>query len=152
MRRERRPAVNKFVIAYEHNGKRIEYVGRTLAELAPEYRRIVTHLKWAIRELRQLRSPNPWVVATLVQLQTVPVIDPMSCAADQVAYEIAQVSFIMEDALNMLAHLKHSTVERLEAARFALTYGQTPKRRDLEPVIQSAGYDVEEAAVAVAET
>jgi hypothetical protein len=36
----------------------------------------------------------------------------------------------MEDTLNILATIKHSTIEELQQARFLLTYGQTPKKRD----------------------
>jgi len=41
------------------------------------------------------------------------------------------LSFIMEDTVSLLNRLRHCRVGNIEKARFILTYGQTPKKREL---------------------
>jgi hypothetical protein len=124
----------KIPVIYSHGKDHVVYVARLPGELLAEHRRVVFCLDKALHQLKLLRSPHPAVAAARVQLEQCDCSLPEQPTHYEIAKRIATLSFIMADTLQILAALSNSNVERLKEARFQLTFGQTPKQRDLTPV------------------
>lgn len=127
-RKRKKP--NKLPVIYKDSKVRIVYVSRSPEELFPEAVRIYSAVQVALRHLHLLRrSPHAAIHAAEWQLANV-VAPPAWATTPLLVDYISTTSYLMEDTLNILATIKHSTIEELQQARFLLTYGQTPKKRD----------------------
>lgn len=123
----RRKVQKKIRVHYQD----IEYVPRARADLRPELGRVQSELKLAIRILFRARRYRHVAVSTArFQLENCLREIPEGASDQWLADEIGRLSYVMEDTLGILNRLKHSRVHYLEEARFKLTYGQTPKKRD----------------------
>lgn len=126
----RRKRTNKMQIVFRNGATRVVYVSRAPDELFDEASRIHTCSLSALRQLRLLkRTRHAAVKAAVWQLEQLAEPNPKWSTAALVDY-IASASFLMEDTLGILSALKNSNIDELRAARFQLTYGQTPKKRD----------------------
>ncbi len=124
----------KIPVIYSHGKDHIIYVARLPAELAAEHARVVVCLGKALHQLKLLRSPHPAVATARTQLEHCDCQLPEQATHYDIAKRIATLSFTMADTFQILAALSNSNVDRLKEARFQLTFGQTPKQRDLTPV------------------
>lgn len=129
-----RRAPTKHAVRYANNVVAINYVDRTAAELRPELARVQKAVLSGVRILAGiLRLRNALIIEAYVQLkQTVRELPPEASNAE-VAAEIARLSYVMGTLVESLGKLKNSRINNLQEARFTLTYGQTPKKR--EPMI-----------------
>ena len=121
-------------------GDVIRYVDRREEDLLPEYIRVRTAILDAVRiinsrSLKRLKN----VVLDITRFQLTNSLKPISdtATAQELVAEITRLSFIMEDAVKTLARLSNSRVDHLQDLRFRLTYGQTPRRRDLTEQLPS---------------
>ncbi len=124
----------KVPVIYSHGKDHVVYVARLPGELLAEHKRVVFCLGKALHQLKLLRSPNPAVAAARAQLESCDCALPEHATHYEIAKRIAVLSFIMADTFQILAAMSNSNIERLKEARFQLTFGQTPKQRDLTPV------------------
>jgi hypothetical protein len=122
----------KIPVIYQQGPIRIEYVDKTPSELDPELARVRESVHRALQILARLsRLKHIAIVSARFQLQNcLSELKPDSSHDDK-AKELARINYTMEDTLGLLNRLSNSRIEWLEAARFQLTYGQTPKKRDL---------------------
>jgi len=88
----------------------------------------------ALRQLKLLRSPHPAVEAARTQLEHCDTTLPEGASVQQIAGRIAVLSYTLEDTVKILSALSSSRIDRLKDARFQLTFGQTPKQRELAAV------------------
>lgn len=118
-------------VVYDDGIRHVDYVGRAHSEVNAEIKRVVHHLGLALRRLRTMRRvQHPAVRAAIFILQNAkPDVTSTS------AKELARLSFLMGDALETLAAIKHSNADYLKYARFNLLYGQTPKKRDRDTIL-----------------
>ncbi len=130
MLKKRKPAF-KFPVQYNEPGVSINYVSRATPEVWPELRRVRAAINDVIRILTTLkRIRNGVLVSTRFILLNCHRDLPDDTPLEIVAAEIGRLSYIMADALETLNTLKYCRIHHLEEARFKLTYGQTPKKRD----------------------
>jgi hypothetical protein len=131
--RKKRP--QRIDIVYDYNGTRIEFVPKLDIELDRELCRILEHGRWALRQLNSIkRSPHPSIANAIFQLNNIgnSVVDPTD--PYQKASEIARVSEVYREILDVLGDLKHSEIEPLKQARFFLLYGQAHEKRAPEEI------------------
>jgi len=130
-RKKKKAGPKKIPIRYVDGNEHVEYVPRTSKELKTELERIQLAIRRALRVLSKLRRKRHIVLVTVrFQLRNC-LKEIVNDASDEaVADEIARLSYVMEDTVMLLEHLKHSRIPCLEEARFLLTYGQTPKQRE----------------------
>jgi hypothetical protein len=131
--RKKRP--QRIEIIYDYNGVRIDFVPKLDIELDRELSRIREHGRWALRQLNYIkRSPHPSIANALFQLNNIG--DSVVDSEDpyQKASEIARVSAVYRDILDVLGDLKHSEIEPLKQARFFLLYGQAHEKRAPEEI------------------
>jgi hypothetical protein len=121
----------KPAVVYDDGIRRVDYVGRAHSEVNAEIRRVSHHLMLALRRLRTMRRvQHPAVRAAIFLLQNAkPKLESVS------AKELARLSFLMGDALNLLSTITNSNADYLKDARFNLLYGQTPKKRDRDTIL-----------------
>lgn len=130
-RKKRRSGPKKIPIVYQSGTQTIEYVGKTSSELRPEYARVRDAIHRALRVLSRLRRLRQIVlVSARFQLNEALRELPEDASDEQVADEIARLSFVMQDTFDVLAKLEHSRTPFIQEARFILTYGQTPRKRE----------------------
>jgi hypothetical protein len=128
---KRRRSTVKVPIRFRLGDITVEYVSRAEDQVWNEYCRVRNAVLDATRILNLLkRIRHPVLVTARVQLAHVLDDVQEDAELDVVAAEIARLSYVMDDTVTVLAGLKHCRVPHLQAARFALTYGQTPKKRD----------------------
>ena len=131
-RRRKKAGPRKVRVAWtEADGRVLEYVPRLPGELRGELERVTDSVRRALRILwpvRRLR--HHCIVSARVQLQNCLRDVPADADEDWRANEIARLSYVMHTALGMLDQLRNSRVKWLGEARFTLTYGQTPKKRE----------------------
>lgn len=126
MTTKRKPA-RRYEIRYEA----VEYLPRTAIEVWPEFRRVRAAINDVLRILSLLkRIKNGTLVSARFTLLNCYRDLPDDSPLELVASEIGRLSYVMADALTILSDLKHCRIHHLEEARFKLTYGQTPKKRD----------------------
>lgn len=126
----RRKRANKLSIIYKRGDVKIVYVPRATEDLLPEAKRIHVCVSRALRTLRLLRrTRHAAIKAAIWQLEQLPPPTKDMTDTELVTY-IGVTSYTMEDTLGLLGELKTSKIDELQAARFQLTYGQTPKKRD----------------------
>jgi hypothetical protein len=125
----------RYNIVYDNGIVKVDFVGRIAKELPKEFERVKLSIVKSIRLLAYLkRSPHPAIKAATFQLENA--VRPIDANNMQdIADEIARLSFIMADTVTLLATLSNSEIEQLQRLRFELTYGQTPKKRELEDPI-----------------
>lgn len=131
-KRKKRKAPDKVPVVYDDGVTNVEYVGKQKNELRPELERIVYEIKQVLRILQRLRRHRHIIIIS-ARFQLVEALRDLPEeleTEEDVANEIARLSFTMEDTLKLLGRLSNSRIPVLEAARFKLTYGQTPKRRE----------------------
>ncbi len=127
----RRQGPKKFEVNYRNGDSTVEYVARTAVELRVELRRVQRHIQEAVRALATLKRVRHCVIMSAsFQLKHAIHKLPDDVSDEAIAQEIARLSFLMEDTLVLLNRLTNCRVSNLEAVRFLLTYGQTPKKRD----------------------
>lgn len=133
----RRKRTNKLPIIYKNGATKVVYVSRAPDELLTEAKRMYGCIQVALRQLKSLkRTRHAALKGAVWQLTQVEEPSAGESIASLVDY-IAVVSYLMEDSLAMLASLKNSKIDELEEARFNLTYGQTPKKRDRDDTMCS---------------
>jgi len=127
----KRRAPKKVDIIYNDGKNRIEYVARPPSELRRELERVQTRILRAIRILSTMKRIRH-IVLRSASFQLRHCLRELSKDAshEEVAEEIARLSFLMEDTLGILGRLSHCRIANLEEARFELRYGQTHKKRD----------------------
>lgn len=140
-----RRAVYKVKVRYTDDRTAIDYVDRLPSELRPELDRIQRAVLDTVRILSQLlRLRNAIVISAYVQLKHLVRELPEGTPAEDLAAEIARLSYVMSTIVASLDTLTHSRIKNLQEARFALTYGQTPKKRDLTHKARQPGQDFEQ--------
>ena len=133
----RRKRANKLPIVYRSGSSKVVYVSRAPDELFTEAKRVWGSIQVALRQLKALkRTRHSALRGAVWQLSQVEPPLKEANTASLVDY-IATVSYLMEDSISMLATLKNSKIDELEEARFHLTYGQTPKKRDRDDTMCS---------------
>jgi len=131
MAKARKPA-QKYTIRWAlDDGTKVTYVDRPAGELRSELERVRNAGLLAAKVLSRLRRVrNSSIQLALFELahcsQAVPEDAPPKWLAD----EIARLSFTYSGVVKLLNLLSNSRVRWLEEARFLLTYGQTPIKRD----------------------
>ena len=127
-----RSVPRRIPVIYSDGVVRVEYVARAPSELSVEFRRVQRHILETIRILSTMKRIRHHIIksARFQLSQAIREFEPGTCTEDAIAAEIARLSYLMEDTLNILNRLSCCRVANLEAARFKLTYGQTPKKRD----------------------
>jgi len=131
MAKRKRSAANKIPVHYGDGTVAIEYVPRTPPELRAELSRVQRNIRETIRILSTLKRIRHHVIKSVrFQLDQALHKLPDDAADEDVAAEIARLSYLMEDTLNMLNRLTQCRIANIEKARFKLTYGQTPKKRE----------------------
>jgi hypothetical protein len=109
----------------------VDYVDRTEPELRQELARVQQAVSDGARMLTPiLRIRNPVIVSAYTQLRYVLQSLPPDAPPEQMADEIARLSYVMEQTVELLDTLSNSRVNNLQEARFTLTYGRAPKKRD----------------------
>ncbi len=127
----KRKAPKKVRVYFEGDRGLIEYVPRAPSDLRPELERVQADIRLTLRILHRARRYRHVAVSTArFQLENCLRDTPAGASDEWLADEIARLSYVMEDTLGILNRLKHSRMHYLEEARFRLTYGQTPKKRD----------------------
>lgn len=128
----RRRKVKKVVIKYDDGSVYRNYVGKTSSELRPEIERILESIRIVLRILTRLRrTRHPVIITSRFQLLNgIRELSLDDMTDEEIANEIARLSYLMEDTLSQLNKLEHSRTHHLEEARFRLTYGQTPQKRE----------------------
>ncbi len=128
----RRRKVKKILIMYDDGEVRRNYVSKAPSELRPELNRVQESIRIVLRILSRLyRTRHPVIVTSRFQLLNgLRSLTLTEMSDEEVAAEIARLSYLMEDTLGLLNKLEHSRTKHLEEARFTLTYGQTPQKRD----------------------
>jgi len=131
-RRSKSSVSTKLPIIYETPTDRVEYVGKEPDELWPELRRIHTVIRSCIRMLSRIRFVRH-IVLVSARFQLMNSLRTMSDTAsdDELAQEIARLNFLLGDTVKILDQLSNSRTPLLEELRFTLTYGQTPRRREV---------------------
>jgi len=132
----------KIPVSYSHGDVKVVYVARLPGDLRNEHKRMVFCMQMALRQLKLLRSPHPAVAAARLQLENCDVSLPTTSTHQEVAQRLAILSYTFEDTVKILAALSNSKIARLTEARFQLTFGQTPKQRELAPVEAPVGHAV----------
>lgn len=133
----------KFPIVFRGVEPPIEYVDKTAHELRIELQRV--HAAVATTQMLLSRLPralHPGIKAARFQLANM-LRDVSALTDDEAADELARLNYCMEDALALLNMLSDSKVEWLEKARFELTFGQTPRKRELIGTPKDRDYDFE---------
>lgn len=129
--RKKRSSPKKVAIVYNDGQNRVEYVAKPPSGLRPELERVQFNILQAIRMLNTMRRIRHIVLRTASFQLSHSIRELPKDAGDQeVADEIARLSFLMEDTLLILRRLTHCRIANLEETRFKLQYGQTPKKRD----------------------
>lgn len=129
-KRKRTPA-RKIPVRYNDGTTDIDYVARTPSELRDELQRVQEAILEAARILSRLHRTRHIVIKTArFQLEHALRNLPNDSTDEDIAAELARLSYLMEDTLNILNKLTHCRISYLKQARFKLTYGQTPKRRE----------------------
>lgn len=133
----------KYPIVWTSNGEEFVYVDKLTPELRPEYRRLADSIRLGIRMLSFMRRiRHPAIVSARFNLLNAGVVDPDSLSDEQVALELGRLSHLMHDTVTLLNQLSGSRIDHLEQARFQLTFGQVPKKRDLHgPSKQKERYE-----------
>lgn len=132
MGRGRKSKQFKICIRFTSPEETIEYISKTPDELWVEYERILQAIKDALRALSRIRFVRNIVIATAqLQLQSAVRPLPEDISDEELAKEIARLSKLMEDTIKILSRLSNSRTQWLEEARFILTYGQTPKKKEM---------------------
>ncbi len=127
---KRRPPT-KFAVRYVNGTETVDYVDRTESELRQELHRVQQAISNGTRMLVPiLRVRHPVIVSAYTQLRHVLADMPADAPPEQVADEIARLSYVMEQTVELLDTLSNSRVNNLQEARFTLTYGRAPKKRD----------------------
>jgi len=136
-------------------GVSTEYVSRRPIDLPGEYLRVQRAVLDAVRMintrgLKRLRH----VVLDISRFQLSNSLRniPADSSSEEFAGEIARLSYLMHEVLLQLARLRHSRIDHLQELRFKLTYGQTPKKRELPGDRPKADEETEEADKDVATT
>ena len=130
-RRRRAKGPRKVPIRYQTADQRVDYVPRRPAELPVELDRVRTGILRALRVLNRMkRIRHSAIVGARFQLEQALCDVPAGASEEWMADEIGRLSFVMADSLKLLSQLCHSRTHWLEEARFILTYGQTPKKRE----------------------
>jgi hypothetical protein len=121
----------KPAVVYDDGLRRVDYVGRAHSEVNAEILRVAHRLELALRKLRTMRrTQHPAVRAAIFLLQNI-----KPDLTSHAAKELARISYLMGDALETLAVIKNSNADYLKEARFNLLYGQTPKKRDRDTIL-----------------
>lgn len=130
-----RQKVKTVAVTYRNGEQVIEYVSRRPSDLIHEYRRIrqaildanVIINKYPVRRVRH-------VLLDICRFQLANSLRDIDDSATPVelAGEVARLSFLMSEALVGINRLRHSRVAFLEELRFKLTYGQSPRKRDVD--------------------
>jgi hypothetical protein len=142
MRRKKSRAAKKIPIKFGD----IEYVGRHKNELMPELNRVQSEIRQVLRLLNYLKRKRNHVLAMarfqlMESLRTV----PDDSTPDFIADEIARLSYVMSNTLDIINQLRNSRTPMLEEIRFKLTYGQTPRKREIPPGSPDGFGDEEES-------
>ena len=121
----------KIPVTYDDGRNVVEYVPRTPTELRREMTRVHEAVQTAVHVMSPLKRKRHAVIkAALFQLRHLLRKLPEEMTDEERATELARISYAMEDTLGILNKLVHCRVSHLETARFILTYGQTPKKRE----------------------
>lgn len=122
---------HKYRVCYSDTQTTINYVDRTATELRSELERVQAAVLSGVRILAGiLRLRNALIIGAYVQLKHCLREIPATAAPEEVAMEIARLSHIMGVLVESLNKLSNSRINNLQEARFILTYGQTPKKRE----------------------
>jgi hypothetical protein len=134
MKRPRSKAKTVSVI-YENNGVRVEYVNRKETDIPAEYQRVkeaVLAANLIVNRYRVRRVRHIILDVCRFQLANSLRELPPETPVEVLASEIARLSFLMQETLTGINRLCHSRIAFLEELRFKLTYGQSPKKRDVD--------------------
>ncbi len=128
-----RKLIKKEPIKYiKPDGTPTIYVARAASELMAEYERIKMHILRSIRVISTMkRVRHTSIISVRFELNNVLRSPDQLTSPTLLAAEIARMSFVMENCVNELNVLVHSRTDNLQELRFLLTYGQTPKMRDV---------------------
>lgn len=130
-KRKRKAARRIPVIWVTAGGQTIEFVERAPSELAPELARVADHGVRAAKVLSRLkRLRNVHIVRARFELGHCQQEVPDLASHEWLAGEIARLSYVYKQVLDELNKLCHARTRWLEEARFLLTYGQTPQKRE----------------------
>lgn len=130
-RRKRRLPKKLPVVWTTDDGTVVEYVPRIASELRPEFERVREHGLRAARVLSRLkRHKNIILVSARFELEHCHQAPPEGAGDEWYAREIARLSYVYEQTHQLLSRLVNSRIQFIENARFLLTYGQTPTKRE----------------------
>lgn len=122
-----RKAPKRYKLLCIHNAAPIRFIDKFDYELGIELARLAV----VVDECKHLASyctrlPNPKIKAGIAAIH---LIEPQLSATD-VPSEICRINCALIDILALLNAVKHSKLPFLQRLRFALTYGQTHRKRD----------------------
>jgi hypothetical protein len=139
----------KFPIRWTNaDGSTIEYVDRAESELRAELERVRDHGFRAAKVLSRIRTGRHVViVAARFELEHCQRVVPDDASSAWLSAEIARLSYVYQQTLELLNRLSNSRIHWLEETRFLLTYGQTPKKREAAGNFTSRGSSYEPEGV-----
>jgi len=121
----------RFEVSYLYKGETVEFVPRLASEVLPELYRIYEAVLNASRTLATMRRVRHWAVQSARFQLANAIRAPLSSFTPETgAAEIARLSCVLQDTLEILSTLCNSRTTNLEQTRFILTYGQTPRKRE----------------------
>ncbi len=122
---------SKYRVRYSDGALTINYVDRTAPELRAELDRVQRAVLSGVRILAGiLRLRHALIISAYVQLKQCLREIPADAPPEDMAAEIARLSYVMGTLVESLGKLSNSRINNLQEARFTLTYGQTPKKRE----------------------
>jgi hypothetical protein len=128
--KKKKPPKIRHPIIYDKAAEPIEYVGKYTHELKPEIARLLETIQEAKALLDRL-SRFRHIAITTAKFQLANTSSDPDLAIEALPKEIARLNYLMEDSLGLLNILCDSKLHWLEQARFKLTFGQTPRKREM---------------------
>lgn len=132
MAKRKRRAPRKLAVQWvTPEGEVLDFVDRTPSDLPIELARVRSHGLLAAKVLSRLkRLRNAEIIRARFELEHCQRPEPEDVPAEWYAQEIARLSYVYQQVLQVLNRLCHARTRWLEETRFLLTYGQTPKKRE----------------------
>lgn len=128
-------------VVYRGVSPPIEYVDKSPFELRAELQRVYAAIATASKLFERLaRFRHPAIPAARFQLANA-IRETSGMDDEALANELARLNYTMEDTVRILSLMSLCEQEWLEKIRFELTFGQTPRKRELVGNTKDKNYE-----------